>query len=63
VLGRENNQGSGHQHEEIPGKRGRLPLETLIVFPASEIGDEGLESAKPDLQSVFKKPGGDTAGL
>ena len=22
---------------------------------------DGLESAKPDLQSVFKKPGGDTA--
>jgi hypothetical protein len=21
----------------------------------------GLESAKPDLQSLFKKPGGDTA--
>ena len=23
----------------------------------------GLESAKPDLQSLFKKPGGATAGL
>ena len=23
--------------------------------------DYGLESAKPDLQSTFKKPGGDTA--
>ena len=23
--------------------------------------EDGLESAKPDLQSTFKKPGGDTA--
>lgn len=25
------------------------------------VPDYGLESAKPDLQSTFKKPGGDTA--
>jgi hypothetical protein len=35
----------------------------LIFFPAVEIGDDGLESAKPDLQSEFKKPGGATAEL
>ena len=41
MLGRENNQGSEHQNEEIPGKQRRLPLESLIIFPASEIGVQG----------------------
>ena len=32
----------------------------ILISLAARI-DYGLESAKPDLQSTFKKPGGDTA--
>src|SRR5208283_1263187 len=34
---------------------------TSVSIGALQTNDSGLESAKPDLQSTFKKPGGDTA--
>ena len=33
------------------------------IFSRSGPNHKGLESAKPDLQSLFKKPGRSTAGL
>src|SRR5581483_12401165 len=42
ALGWENNQGSGHRNEEIPEEpRGLIP-ESLIIFQAAEVGDDGI---------------------
>ena len=43
-----------------------LFFDTISAYQRTEalraaINEDGLESAKPDLQSTFKKPDGDTA--
>src|SRR3954471_16484546 len=52
ALGRENNQRSGRRNEEIPGKIRRLTPESLIIFPAAEIGDGWAPSPPGPLFEV-----------
>jgi len=50
---------SGHEGV-VQGRAAERGGATDWIFRTNRI-DYGLESAKPDLQSTFKKPGGNTA--